>query len=479
MKKSKWLALLIVSAVLALSAGCGGLLQELDSSSDANSLHSSSESVESNSGSQAVDSESSEANTSSAEDSILQEDSVEDSASEENSIEESTSEEDSSPQEDSASAEDSTQEEDSSSEEDYFEEEERPALDEVYRMEADGKYVAIDVQHSISDRTGQMSFITKQSYQGIKRIAFNAKTGEEVSWWGIAIAQDTQTASLYNTDLIVGRATTNDYWTTFVFDFEDAGCTIYSTQGGYTPRELTELTKVPYTADGTYYIYFVGPLFETFSKPICLDNFTIVLADGTTYTDTFDDGANTGLFQTDKAVAHVIDNSIELGHIDEEETPMYETNEVFYQSDDQIDFTAYAPVTVENWSGSGTSNPNLVTEEQYRYMAEAGFTKSLGLYEGRTGDSGLTFNEKAEKDALAVLQIAQKYGIEYYVLNEKFYNFVRPEINVDFFDLTIEDGKFYNSDGAEVSGCDCYRYLKTNWTELYHAKLSAMFGEGT
>ena len=358
-------------------------------------------------------------------------------------------------------------------------EDERPAVDDVYRMKADDKYVAIDVQNAISAKTGQMSFITKESYHGIKRIAFNVKTGIEVSWWGIAITDDTETASLYNTDLTVGRVATNDYWVTYVFDFCDTGCTIYSTQGGYNPRELKELSKVPYAENGAYYIYFVGPLWETFSQPICVDNFTVELFDGTTYVDTFDKGADLGLFYADNAVTHVIGDSTTQGFPDEEETPMYETSDVFYQSNDRIDFTAYAPVTVENWAGSGTSNPNLVTDTQYRYMAEAGFTKSLALYEGRTGDSGYTSNEKAEIDALSALAVAEKYGIKYYVLNEKFYNFVRPDINLEFFDLTNKNGKLYNTSGQEVTNFDAYKYLKSNWVQLYKSKLSAMFSEDT
>lgn len=358
-------------------------------------------------------------------------------------------------------------------------EDERPALDDVYRMKADDKYVAIDIQNGISAKTGQMSFITKESYRGIKRIAFNVKTGKEVSWWGIAITDDTETASLYNTDLTVGRVATNDYWVTYVFDFSDTGCVIYSTQGGYNPRVLKELSKVPYAENGEYYIYFVGPLWETFSQPVCVDNFTVELFDGTTYVDTFDEGTDLGLFYADKAVTHVIDNSTVQEFPDEKETAMYETNEVFYQSNDKIDFTAYAPVTVENWAGSGTSNPNLVTDTQYRYMAEAGFTKSLALYEGRTGDSGYTSNEKAEIDALSALAVAEKYGIKYYVLNEKFYNFVRPDINLDFFDLVNRNGKFYTASGQEVSSFDSYKYLKSDWVQLYKSKMSAMFGEDT
>ena len=358
-------------------------------------------------------------------------------------------------------------------------EDERPALDDVYRMKADDRFVAIDVQNSISAKTGKMSFITKESYRGIKRIAFNVKTGKEVSWWGIAITDDTETASLYNTDLTVGRVATNEYWVTYVFDFSDTGCVIYSTQGGYNPRVLKELSKVPYTENGAYYIYFVGPLWETFSQPICVDNFTVELFDGTSYIDTFDEGADLGLFYADKAVTHIVDDSTAQMFPDEKESTMYEVNEVFYQSNDQIDFTAYAPVTVENWAGSGTSNPNLVTDTQYRYMAEAGFTKSLALYEGRTGDSGYTSNEKAEIDALSALAVAEKYGIKYYALNEKFYNFVRPEINLDFFDLTSKNGKFYTASGQEVSSFDSYKYLKSNWVQLYKSKMSAMFNEDT
>ena len=362
-------------------------------------------------------------------------------------------------------------------EEEKPEDEEPKEEDEFAYLKTDGRCVAIDVQNSISDKKGKMSFITKDSYQGIKRIAFNAKTGDTVSWWGIALADDCAEASLYNTDLTVGYTSTGSHWVTFVFDFTDTGCAIYSTQGGYAPRVLKELAKVPYSVDGAYYIHFVGPLWETFSTPVYLDNFTIELMDGTTYVDSFDEGADTGLFFADKAVTHTVDEAFEEKEIHEEETPMYEVNEVFYESEEQIDFTAYAPVTVEDWGGSWTSNPNLVTEEQYRYMAEAGFTKALGLYEGRSGDSGYTSNEKAEKDALAVLEFAEKYGILYYVLNEKFYNFVRPEINIEFFDLTSKDGKYYNADGEEVSSFEAYKYLKSNWMSLYKAKMSAMFDD--
>ena len=362
-------------------------------------------------------------------------------------------------------------------ESDYIEDDRE---EDVFNLATDGRFVSLDIQKDISAKTGKMSFITKQKYKGIKKIAFNAKTGDVASWWGIAITTDTSTASLYNTDLIVGYVATGGYWVTFIYEFSDTGCIIYSTQGGYASKDLKELAKVPYSEDGEYYIYFVGPLGETFSEEVCIDNFYVELFDGTTYIDTFDNYTNKGLFNADKAVTHVVEEWSVTTFPDVEETPLQETDDVYYDTDDQIDFTAYAPVTVENWGGSWTSNPNLVTDLQYRYMAEAGFTKSLGLYEGRSGDTGYTSNEKAEKDALAVLEFAEKYGIEYYALNEKFYNFVRPDINIEFFNLTRgNDGKFYNEFGEEVSSFNSYRYLKSNWKELYRARLAEMFGSNT
>lgn len=403
--------------------------------------------------------------------------SVKESTAEESLSSEQDSSEESQSHEDSIIEESQSQEE-STSESESIGEVDPPVNDDFDLLETDGRFVAIDIQEKISTEEGRMSFITKTGYKGIKRISFNAKTGNTVSWWGIAITDAPSTASVYNTDLTLWMGT-GGYWTTLVYEFVQTGCTIYTAQGEYNPKEIKELANVPYSEDGEYYVYFVGPLWETFSEPVCIDNFTIELFDGSTYTDSFDDSTDGGLFNADGAVSHVVDESIENPYIGEEETPLYQTDEVFYTSDEVIDFTAYSPVTVGNWAGTSTPNPNLVTDEQYRYMAEAGFTKSLGLYEGRTGNSGYTSNEKAELDALAVLEIAQKHGIRYYVLNELFYNFVRPDINIEFFDLTSKSGAFYNRYGEEVSSYDSYKYLKSDWKELYRAKISEMFSADT
>lgn len=503
MKLSKWIAMFTMCAMLtATGVSCGLSITETSSQGSSSTAESSFSSSKKESSSRKESSSSSsfasfseQSSSLDAESSSIKNSSTQQSASSEDSFLESSEEdssssfEDSSSEDSSSSFEDSSSEDSSSSFEDSsFEEEEEDSsfwedeegnVDDIYYLTADGSYAALDIKNSISDKRGRMSFITKTSYKGIKRIAFNAKTGDVTSWWGIALSEDPSEASLYNTDLTVGRTVTGGFWVTFVYEFNETGCRIYSTQGGYNPKSVTEWQQVPYTTDGEYYIHFVGPLWEDFSEPIGIDNFTIELLDGSTYVDTFDFDVNSGLFNADKAVTHVVEELVEDDFSEVEETPMYETNAVYYETDDQIDFTAYAPVTVENWGGSWTSNPNLVTDRQYRYMAEAGFTKSLGLYEGRSGDTGYTSNEKAEKDALAVLEFAEKYGIKYYVLNERFYNFVRPGINIEFFDLTNIGGEYYNIKGEVVSSYDSYRYLKSNWMDLYRSKMSEMFDVDT
>ena len=96
-----------------------------------------------------------------------------------------------------------------------------------------------------------------------------------------------------------------------------------------------------------------------------------------------------------------------------------------------IKITAYAGPTVENWSG-GANNPNTVTEENMRKLSEAGFDKILALYEGASGATGAdTFeliekrSKKAQKDALQVLEQAEKFDIKYYVRDWSFYGLVK------------------------------------------------------
>ncbi len=114
-----------------------------------------------------------------------------------------------------------------------------------------------------------------------------------------------------------------------------------------------------------------------------------------------------------------------------------------------IDFTAYASMPPANWDGNA-GNANMITEEQYRLMKEAGFTKVLALYEGRKAS--------AETDALVALAICEKLGLEYYALDINFYNFVRKAVSPEL----------YESNGAT---------LKSNWEEIAEELIANMFND--
>lgn len=95
-----------------------------------------------------------------------------------------------------------------------------------------------------------------------------------------------------------------------------------------------------------------------------------------------------------------------------------------YTSDKGVDFLAYAPPTAANNENAG--NPDLINDEQYKLLADAGFTKVQALYDGwrRGGGTIEEISETAQADALRALACAEKYGIKYYVRDWTFYGFV-------------------------------------------------------
>ena len=108
----------------------------------------------------------------------------------------------------------------------------------------------------------------------------------------------------------------------------------------------------------------------------------------------------------------------------------------FAKVEDGLRFSAYAPPPPENWSGS-SGNPNCLTAENYSDLKEAGFNTIYALYEGQPIGSikGNTALEKiaykstfAEKHALVALELAEQYGLKYWVRDWTFYGLVR-EIN--------------------------------------------------
>lgn len=108
---------------------------------------------------------------------------------------------------------------------------------------------------------------------------------------------------------------------------------------------------------------------------------------------------------------------------------------------DGIKFSAYQGPTVENWSG-GQNNVNTITDEHFQKFQEAGFTHLIGVREGaRVKANTITYADgtvdatqtvvnsaiRAEEDALRVLELAEKYGIKYYVRDWAFYDMNNTE----------------------------------------------------
>ena len=156
-------------------------------------------------------------------------------------------------------------------------------------------------------------------------------------------------------------------------------------------------------------------------------------------------------------------------------------NVPYYSSDKKINFTAYAPPTVENWAAT-INNPELLTPAQYRLMAEAGFTKALALYEGRSGHKQnfidvwtrykagaatiedvkaavALVNADCETDALKALDVAERYGIKYYVLNNLFFEMITNSA-FDKEDYETLVGLFFENNGYTGKGAYAGNFLQ-------------------
>ena len=161
---------------------------------------------------------------------------------------------------------------------------------EEYEIYDANDVVTINVKSFLSPDTGKMSFITGEAFSGITQISFDAKTGEGASWWGIGMVTDSATASIYNHKLGT-LPSTNGQWATFTYTFADGKVTVTSTLAGFNSYE-----KEFALGEDSFYVYFLGERGgSAWTDNVCIDNFTIV-ADGDTYTDTFEKGADGNMF---------------------------------------------------------------------------------------------------------------------------------------------------------------------------------------
>ena len=98
-----------------------------------------------------------------------------------------------------------------------------------------------------------------------------------------------------------------------------------------------------------------------------------------------------------------------------------------FEKSSGIRFTAYSGPTFENLA-SGNSNVNTVTDENIKKVADAGFNRILALYEGGLGGGGSDVwakiknrAKRANTDAMKMLPLCERYGLEYYVRDWTFY----------------------------------------------------------
>ncbi len=121
---------------------------------------------------------------------------------------------------------------------------------------------------------------------------------------------------------------------------------------------------------------------------------------------------------------------------------MYELPENMptYFSEETIDFTAYA-----------FDSEAMISDAGFQLLADAGFTKTLALLRGRV--NGLNYNSPSQAeverlmvqvnaDALAALELAEKYGMKHYVFNEPLYNLERQTAWYDWVD-ELKDSATY------------------------------------
>ena len=127
-----------------------------------------------------------------------------------------------------------------------------------------------------------------------------------------------------------------------------------------------------------------------------------------------------------------------------------------YVSDEVIDFTAYMFDT-----------DNMVTEAGFQLLADAGFTKTLGLLQGRSpsddlheqvirGNKNCTCASAEEHvaklmaevnaDAMAALELAEKFGLKHYVSNSNIMNIERDPNNYEWFDEFADQATYTMSE---------------------------------
>lgn len=125
-----------------------------------------------------------------------------------------------------------------------------------------------------------------------------------------------------------------------------------------------------------------------------------------------------------------------------------------YTSDERVEFVAYGSPTTANNENAG--NANCLTDEQYGYLAAAGFTEAEALFDGwRRGISNdydqrlLDTMKAAEEDALIALNLAEKHGLKYCVRDWIFYGLASNATYKDDYQNVLD--KMFSSSNPYVN----------------------------
>ena len=235
--------------------------------------------------------------------------------------------------------------------------------------------------------------ITSDAYPAGSTVTFDAYVPNDATWWGVRMTEDSSSTSIYSSTHYVNYADLSykGEWSTYTATLPESG--------------------------GPYYFYFVTEC-KQWSSNLLIDNIVVRSASGAILTK---EDFNIASF--DDSIFTIL-NSSAISLVEEKEDTI------------DIHFTAYDSPTFDGQVDGVVKNQ---IDEAYKKMAEAGFTKALALREGYTTVQGAkdanpdaTIYEwiKWRSDYLeskvgTALDLAQKYGMSYYVKDWSFYGLGR------------------------------------------------------
>lgn len=306
-----------------------------------------------------------------------------------------------------------------------------------YVYEAEGQYAAIWPNY-ISDKAGDMSFITKAAYPAGSQVSFRAYIPEgKSSWWGFSWTTDPSDTDLYK-------------WAE-----EGAGKCMTSTAGAWAEYSLT----LP-AGNAEYYLYFMAAKGEWGDDPILLDDFVIETTDKT-YKDNFNSGLEAGLFaakeqdaqgrdvvRIQKTTTETVNKAVSLNtqNMTESASDKNFITKDAYPAGSTLTFTAYDPGTVTWWGVNYVTDPN--SGDIYG-CAASGKNLQQAAKKGRWADYSITLPNDGEDYYFYFGGPKDDWKGQYLRIDDvKIYNADGDLIAKDDFDTGFENGLFTVRQGA-------------------------------